>query len=156
MTVYAIHAMISTHVGDYQGSRAVPLFYLDSDVQGIMSATHACEIAATVLNPLGLIPAADVHASAFACTPGSPARQYTHIVKRASGAVAGWCESAEYAQGCADECNRLVPGDRAHVELLQGDEAWDLLLAAEHADAVAASPAHADWCAGPSAHAHAD
>jgi hypothetical protein len=132
MTVYAIHAMISTHAGDYEGSRSVPLFYLDSNVQGITSATHACEVAADVLNPLGTIPAADVHVSAYAVPEGGrlALRQYTHTVKTASGYTAGWFESHEAAQAFADTCNASRPADRAHVDLMQGDEAWDALLIA--------------------------
>jgi len=61
------------------------------------------------------------------------ADQYTHYVKRASGYVAGWFkgETAEAdAEACVAECNRLVPGDPAHVEALDPDE-WEPLLAAE-------------------------
>lgn len=61
------------------------------------------------------------------------AEQYTHIVKRASGYTAGWFkgETAEAdAQSCAEECNRNVPGDPAHVEPLDAD-AWDGFLMAE-------------------------
>ncbi len=64
------------------------------------------------------------------------AQQYTHLVKRASGYTAGWFkgETAEAdAQECADECNRLVPGDPAHVEALDAD-GWDGFLAATLGD----------------------
>lgn len=66
--IYAIHLMITTHgadsAGEFSGSRGCPTFYLDSDVQGIMNAEHAANIASDVVNPLGLIPADDLHVSA--------------------------------------------------------------------------------------------
>lgn len=131
--IYAIHAMVLTHDGEFAGSRQVPLFYLDSDVQGIVSATHAVTVARSVLDPLGLIPAEDLQASAYALVDsgeptGRHAGQCTHIVKRASGTTAGWHRSQGEAQTCADECNRLNPADPATVALLQGDEAWDGLM----------------------------
>jgi hypothetical protein len=46
---------------------------------------------------------------------------YTHIVKRASGYVAGWHTSQAEAEAFAIECNREVPTDPAHAEAL---EAW--------------------------------
>lgn len=131
--IYAVRAMVLTHDGEFAGSRAVPVFYLDSDVQGIVSATHAVSIARTVLNPLDLIPEADLQTSAYAvegsgAADGRHAGRYTHTVRRASGATAGWHRSQGDAQTCADECNRLAPGDPATVALLQGDEAWDGIL----------------------------
>lgn len=66
MTTYAIHAQVLTHDGDYAGSKAVPTFYLDSRVQGIITEEHAARVAAGIVNPLGLIPAADLRVSAFA------------------------------------------------------------------------------------------
>jgi hypothetical protein len=133
MTVYAIHAMISTHAGDYEGSKAVPLFYLDSTVQGIVSATHACEVATAILNPLGSVPAGDVHVSAYAMPDGGrlAPRTYTHTVKTTSGYTAGWFGDQGAAQAFADTCNASRPSDIAHVELMQGDEAWDALFASE-------------------------
>jgi hypothetical protein len=133
MTIYAIHSMVLTRDGAFAGSRAVPIFYLDSDAQGIVSATHAVAIARGVLNPLGLIPDADLQASAYAVVcPGEPAgrsaEQYTHLVKRASGVTAGWHHSQGDAQFSADECNRLNPTDPATVALMEGDEAWDGIL----------------------------
>lgn len=132
MTVYAVHAMILTHDGQFSGSRQVPLFYLDSAVQGLVSATHAVAVARDVLNPLGLIPEADLQVTACAVTPDAPqgrhARAWTHLVRRASGFTAGWARSQEEAQALADECNRLGPSDPAQVVQLQGDEAWDGLL----------------------------
>jgi hypothetical protein len=63
--MYAIHVMITTHgsdsAGDYSGSKGCPTFYLDSDVQGILSESHAANVASDVVNPLGLIPADDIH-----------------------------------------------------------------------------------------------
>jgi hypothetical protein len=155
VTVYAIHAMISTHNGDYEGSKAVPLFYLDGDVQGLLSATAACGIAATILNPLGSIPADDVHVSAYALPAGGTLgpRKYTHTVKTASGYTAGWFEGQEAAQAFADTCNAARPADRAHVELMQGDEAWDSLFASgQQAEHDALGPRHVAWCAGPGTH----
>jgi hypothetical protein len=66
--MYAIHAMVTTHgtdsAGEYSGSKGTPTFYLDSDVQGIVNAEHAVNIANDVVNPLGLIPADDIHVHA--------------------------------------------------------------------------------------------
>jgi hypothetical protein len=134
MTVYAIHATVLTHAGEFSGSVQVPLFYLDSDVQGIVSATHAVDIARGVLNPVGLIAAGDLQVSACAVTPDSPAgrhsQAYTHTTVLASGRTAGWHRGQEAAQRCADECNKLGPSDPASVRQLEGDEAWDALFAA--------------------------
>jgi hypothetical protein len=66
VTTYAVHATIGTSAGNgYRGARAVPTFYLDSRVQGIVSAGHAAEVAAGILNPLGLIAAGDLHIGAY-------------------------------------------------------------------------------------------
>jgi len=66
--MYAIHVQITTHgtdsAGNWTGSKGCPTFYLDSHVQGIVNATHAANIASDVVNPLGLIPADDIHVHA--------------------------------------------------------------------------------------------
>ena len=68
--MYAVHVQITTHgsdsAGKFSGSRGCPTFYLDSDVQGIVSESHAVNIANDVVNPLGLIPADDIHVCACA------------------------------------------------------------------------------------------
>lgn len=66
---YAITAQVITHVGDYSGSRQVPLFYLHSDVQGILSTEHAVTVAKSIINPLGIIPDADIKVYAVAILP---------------------------------------------------------------------------------------
>ena len=65
MTTYAIHATITTHDGGYAGARSVPIFQLDSGVQGIVSARHAARIAAQIINPLGTIPTSDLNVAAY-------------------------------------------------------------------------------------------
>jgi hypothetical protein len=75
MTLYAVHVRVLTHETDrhgvtWEGSRGTPTFYLDSRVQGIVSEEHAARIAADVVNPLGTIPAADIHAHAYAVPEG--------------------------------------------------------------------------------------
>ena len=50
--LYAVTATRRTvAVGDWQGSTQVPTFYLDSDVQGIVSCEHAARIAVEVIGP---------------------------------------------------------------------------------------------------------
>jgi len=66
MALYAVTAQVLTHADGYHGSKAVPSFYLDSVVSGIVSAEHAARVAADVLNPLGLIPAGDILVTAEA------------------------------------------------------------------------------------------
>ena len=56
---------------------------------------------------------------------------YTHIVKRASGYVAGWFEGEPPAEFVA-ECNANVPSDPAHVEEIP---AWPAELAGQAAEA---------------------
>ena len=71
MTTYAVHAQILTHSAGYAGSVQVPLFYLDSRVQGILNAGHAADIARGVLNPLGTIDRSDLDVRAYAVSePG--------------------------------------------------------------------------------------
>ena len=66
---YAVTAQIITHDGDYSGSRQVPLFYLHSDVQGILTAEQAQEVAKRVINPLGTIADEDMKVYATAIYP---------------------------------------------------------------------------------------
>src|SRR5580693_1845789 len=66
MTTYAIHAQALTHAeGGWGGSVQVPMFYLDSRVQGIVSAEHAAEVARGVIDPLGQLPEADLKVTAY-------------------------------------------------------------------------------------------
>jgi hypothetical protein len=75
VTVYAVHAQVLTHIGSYTGSRSVPTFYLDSRVQGIVSAEHAAEVAAGIVDPLGAIPAADLNIKACRVDPAREDRE---------------------------------------------------------------------------------
>jgi hypothetical protein len=75
-TLYAITVQVETVTigsGDtaWRGSVQVPTFYLDADVQGIVSEDHAARIASTIINPLGEIPAERIHVSAVALTVAS-------------------------------------------------------------------------------------
>jgi hypothetical protein len=70
--MYAIQAQILTCTSDgYEGSRSVPTFYLDSDVQGLTGAGHAAEVAADVINALHVIPPGNLRVTA--CPAGEPA-----------------------------------------------------------------------------------
>jgi hypothetical protein len=69
MTMYAITATvetvsISSTSGEWHGTRQVPTFFLDEDVQGIVSADHAARIAADVIDPLRQIPRERIHVHA--------------------------------------------------------------------------------------------
>ena len=87
MTVYAVHATIGTSADNgYRGARTVPTFYLDSRVQGITCPQHAAGIAAGILNPLGTIPAGDLHIGAY---PVDVARENAALDAFAATAPAG-------------------------------------------------------------------
>jgi len=47
----------------WTGSTGVPTFYLDPDIQGILTAEHACRVAMKIINPFGLL---KVYVSAIA------------------------------------------------------------------------------------------
>jgi hypothetical protein len=128
MTMYAVSASIRTHAGDWHGSRQVPVFYLDGEVQGITDERHAEAVARTVLNPVQRIEFSDIDVKAYAIPAAENSGPVTHLVRRASGYVAGWHRSGTDAARCAIECDREVPGDPAHVEALEGDSAWDGVL----------------------------
>jgi hypothetical protein len=49
MTLYAVQATVETKRGEWSGMKQIPTFYLDSNVQGIISEEHACRIAADIL-----------------------------------------------------------------------------------------------------------
>src|ERR1700679_872363 len=123
MTTPPIHPTIRTHAGDYAGSVSVPTFYLDGDVQGIVSADHAAEVATAVVNADGVLDGDDIDVRAYPVDPG----RYSHIVRRASGAVVGWHRSAEDAERCADACNAIVPADHAAAEALEDEDVWRAL-----------------------------
>ncbi len=53
--------------------------------------------------------------------------RYTHIVKRASGYVAGWHRSEADANAFVLECNATVPTDHAGVVALDWDS-WETFL----------------------------
>lgn len=87
MTVYAVHATIGTSADNgYRGARSVPTFYLDSRVQGITDRAHAVSIAAEILNPLGTIPAGDLHIGAY---PVDVARESAALDAFAAAAPSG-------------------------------------------------------------------
>lgn len=52
--LYVITAQVLTSRDGYSGSVQVPTFYLDSAIQGIVNAKHAADIAATIIDPLGI------------------------------------------------------------------------------------------------------
>lgn len=58
---YAVNAQVVTEEDGWTSSIGVPTFYLDVDVQGIVSDDHAERIARRVVDPLGL--AKEVHVS---------------------------------------------------------------------------------------------
>lgn len=66
MTIYTVAASVErdTHDG-WTGLRVIPLFYLDSDVQGITSTEHATSIARRMLTDAAG-PEATVHVQAYA------------------------------------------------------------------------------------------
>jgi hypothetical protein len=77
MTVYAVHATIRTHGSNgFTGSVSVPTFYLDSRVQGIVSAAHAEGVAAGIVNTLGRTPREDIDIRAY---PVDPARENAEL-----------------------------------------------------------------------------
>lgn len=47
----------------YVMHRNVPTFYLDANLQGIISESHACIIARDILDPFGNISELTIHAS---------------------------------------------------------------------------------------------
>lgn len=49
--LYAITATITKLTKNGTITKQIPMFYLDSNVQGIVSAEHAEKIAATIINP---------------------------------------------------------------------------------------------------------
>jgi hypothetical protein len=93
--LYALHVTVTTHDGDFEGSRSLPIFYLDSDVQGITCAEHAERIARGVINPLGTIAQDDMHVHAYAI--GSRFRQRALTWQLAHMALTGraGCDDSE-------------------------------------------------------------
>lgn len=49
--LYAITANVSRERDGWSGSRQIPTFYLDENVQGIMSEAGARNIAQTIIDP---------------------------------------------------------------------------------------------------------
>lgn len=82
VTVYAIHATIRTHGSNgFTGSVSVPTFYLDSRVQGIVSAEHAAGIAAGIVNTLGRTPREDVDIKACRVDPAREDAELTAFAR---------------------------------------------------------------------------
>ena len=50
---YAVTASVHRNVEGWEQSHHLPTFYLDSNVQGIVSETHAARIARALLDPWG-------------------------------------------------------------------------------------------------------
>lgn len=51
--MYGISATVETTDGKYTGMRQIPTFYLDEDVQGILSVAGAIRIAREILSAAG-------------------------------------------------------------------------------------------------------
>jgi hypothetical protein len=102
MTLYAIHAMIHTHDGEWNGSRAVPTFYLDGRVQGIVDRHGAESIAADVINPLGTIDPADLLVSAY---PVNPARESAELDRCEADRIAQDGEWVEFLNSSDYPCS---------------------------------------------------
>lgn len=71
-TVYVVQGQVESvsdsptagsWAGPWTGTRGVPTFFLDADIQGITSAEHAYTVAVRVIDPLGQIPGARIHLS---------------------------------------------------------------------------------------------
>ncbi len=50
-TTYAITATVTREGVGWQQSRQIPAFYLDSNVQGIVSEEHAQKVAMAIIDP---------------------------------------------------------------------------------------------------------
>ena len=69
--IYCIQARVTKHHGEgWKANVGVATFFLDGDIQGIINAVHAEEIARRILNPFD-DPTVEVHAF------GSPAELLT-------------------------------------------------------------------------------
>ena len=53
--MYVITAQVLTSHNDYNGSRQIPTFYLDSALQGITDRAHAVTVARTIIDPMGTL-----------------------------------------------------------------------------------------------------
>jgi hypothetical protein len=108
MTTYAIHAQALTHAeGGWGGSVQVPMFYLDSRVQGIVSAEHAAEVARGVIDPLGQLPEADLKVTAYQVDPVRESADLDHVsAQRAAvdAAVTSHAAAVQADSGHAGEC----------------------------------------------------
>lgn len=51
--MYAVTATITRQKGEWQSTRQIPTFYLDPNVQGIVSDDHAARIVQDIINPYG-------------------------------------------------------------------------------------------------------
>lgn len=58
--IYRVTAQVLTHDGAWHGSKSVPTFLLDSDVQGFLDCEGAAVIAREVINPLGTMNDEDI------------------------------------------------------------------------------------------------
>lgn len=115
MTTYAVHVQVTTHDGEFSGSRAVPTFYLDSRVQGIMSTEHAEQIAAGIVNPLGAIPAGDLHIGAYRIDPAREDAELSAWAAEQSARdaehAAAVCQDSGHATWCAGPTAHALSGN---------------------------------------------
>lgn len=77
--LYAIHARVTTHDGEWEGAKDAPSFYLDSIVSGIITEADAVRVARHVIDPLGLLRDEDVSISAVQVVldQSPPPRRFT-------------------------------------------------------------------------------
>jgi hypothetical protein len=61
--LWVIQANVVRTDGQWTSSTGVPTFYLDPDIQGILTAEHACRVAMGILDPFDLL---EVYVSAIA------------------------------------------------------------------------------------------
>lgn len=52
-TMYGVTATVETRDGEYTGMRQIPTFFLDEDVQGIVSEEGAVKVALNILSAIG-------------------------------------------------------------------------------------------------------
>jgi hypothetical protein len=101
--MYVITATVeTTHIsstsGEWHGTRHVPTFYLNEEIQGIVSADHAARIAADVIDPLGQIPRERIHVHAVRLLPGNAGTRESlaEALAAADAALGGDSNDAEH------------------------------------------------------------
>lgn len=87
--------------------QGLPTFYLDSDVQGIVSCDHAARIAVDMITSLGHSPD-DVHVHAIVDADSADRRALDALVDRAVSAVHGpTADMITRDEGMTSVCERL-------------------------------------------------